>query len=351
MSFNVGSSDFVGNRDSVIARINFSDPDVFCAIEATRNTRPFIESSLTDYNMLQTFGNNPDLSESHIFYRKNMFSVIDSGFEEMQTYEGYNGPGRYVNWARLEETVSQNQFLVYASHFVFVSPANPDSSTIGQYRHANGMVRLMNQHVSLNIPMITVGDFNAVRSSAVMMFLIDQTPITYNSITITNPIILEDSWDAANPSILKPGTVGSGSTAIDWILTTPNTIVTSALIDNQGRNANGSFPSDHRPLVITFNPSLTTPTDEILYNSGLLMFPNPFQSSFTIKMDEAISGSVSVIVVNTVGEVVKQFEKIMLQSSETEQQINIELSGAENGVYIYYLQSSKGIYNGVILKQ
>ena len=174
MSFNIGSSNWIGSRDSVVARITFNNPDVFCAIEATGNTRPFIESSLTDYNMLKTFGSNPNLSESHIFYRKEMFSIIDSGFVQMNTYGGYTGPNRYVNWAKLEETSSQNQFLVYASHILFVSPTNVDSASVGQYRHANGMVQLMNQHTSLNIPMITVGDFNADSSSTVMQFLVHQ---------------------------------------------------------------------------------------------------------------------------------------------------------------------------------
>ncbi len=349
MSFNIGSSDWVGNRDSVIARININDPDVFCAIEATRNTRPFIESSLTDYNMLQTFGNNPDLSESHIFYRKNMFSIIESGFEEMETYGGYNGPGRYVNWARLEETSSQNQFLVYASHFVFVLPTNPDSSTIGQYRHADGMVQLMNQHTSLSIPMITVGDFNAVRSSAVMQFLIDQMPITYNSTTITNPILLNDSWEVANPSVQKPGTVGSGSTAIDWILTAPNTNVTSAIIDNQGRNANGSFPSDHRPLVITFNPSLTTSIDDLSKNSGLLVFPNPFENHAQFEIELQNPERILVQIYDTQGRLVKskEFEEYGVGKF----QFTMDLSNLSNGIFLCRILTAEQLKTGLIIKR
>lgn len=347
MSFNIGSSNWIGNRDSVVARIVVNDPDIFCAIEATGNTRPFIESAMTEYNLLQTFGANPNLSESHIFYRRNMFTVIDSGFMEMETYGGYNGPGRFVNWARLEEKSSQNQFLVYASHFVFVFPADPDSSTIGQYRHANGMVQLMNQHSSLNIPMITVGDFNADSSKAVMQFLVDQTSITFNSTTITNPIVLDDSWYVANPSIQKPGTVGAGSTAIDWILTTPNTNVTSAIIDDQGVNPNGNFPSDHRPLVIVMNLTSTSSLNESYNSLEPKVFPNPFQTNFTIDLNEEISGPVSVIIYNVTGEVVKQFEKTELSN----QQIVVNLPGIENGVYFYYLETSRGLFSGMILKE
>ncbi|HIA35705.1 MAG TPA: hypothetical protein EYN89_02960, partial [Flavobacteriales bacterium] len=208
MSYNIGSSHWSTTKDSVISRIMTNDPDVFCAIEATGNTRPYLESSLTNYNLLQTFGGNPNMSESHIFYRKNMFAVIDSGYIQMDTYGGYSGPNRYVNWVRLEHNSSQNQFLVYASHMVYIVPSNSDSATIGQYRHADGMVQLMNQHVPLNIPMITAGDFNADSSTAVMQFLQHQTPITFNSLTINNPIDMEDSWYVANPTMQKPGTVG-----------------------------------------------------------------------------------------------------------------------------------------------
>ena len=268
MAFNIGSSHWASTRDSVVARIEFNDPDVFCAIEATGQTRPFIESELTDYHMLQTFGANPNLSESHVFYRKNMFTVMDSGFVEMETYGGYTGPARYVNWARLEENYSLEQFVVYASHFVFVFPASPDSGMVGQYRHANGMVQLMNQHTSLNIPLITVGDFNADSATTVMQFLQHQTDITFNSQTITNPIVLEDSWYIANPFVQKPGTVGnSGMNAVDWILTTPNTNVITALIDNQGVNQSGDFPSDHRPLLITFNLSDPTALQDLHQNT------------------------------------------------------------------------------------
>jgi len=349
MSFNIGSSNWIGNRDSVVARIIFNDPDVFCAIEATGNTRPFIESSLTDYNMLQTFGNSPNLSESHIFYRKNMFSVIDSGFVEMETYGGYNGPARYVNWARLEEASSQNQFLVYASHFVFVFPTNPDSSTIGQYRHADGMVQLMNQHASLNIPMITAGDFNADSSSAVMQFLLHQTPITYNSTTITNPLALDDSWYVANPSVQKPGTVGMGNTAVDWILTTPNTNVISAIIDDQGVNPNGNFPSDHRPLMILFNLSNTTSTNEIFNDSELLVYPNPVQNQVQFEIELQQSERISIeIIDNKGGVVIRKAAKDYLKGKH---QLTMDLSNLADGVFFYKLYTTNQFKSGVIVKR
>ena len=53
MSYNIGSSHWSTTKDSVITRVTNNDPDIFCAIEATGNTRPFIESSLTNYHMFK----------------------------------------------------------------------------------------------------------------------------------------------------------------------------------------------------------------------------------------------------------------------------------------------------------
>ena len=348
MCFNIGSANWIANRDSVVARILFNDPDVFCAIEATGSTRPFIETSLTDYHMLQTFS-NPNLSESHIFFRKNMFTVVDSGFAEMQTYGGYTGPARFVNWAMLEETSSQNQFLVYASHFLFVFPANPDSGTIGQYRHADGMVQLMNQHASLNIPMITAGDFNADSSTAVMQFLLHQTPVTFNSITINNPVVLDDSWYIANPAVRKPGTVGmSGLYSVDWILTSPNTNVQSALIDDQGVAPGGGFPSDHRPLMITFRLSNATSIIETSNDTGPLVFPNPFQDHVQFRVELDKPERISVQIFDVIGNVI--IDKQLKEYNSGIHRIKIDLSGLADYIHFYKIETVDQITTGSILK-
>jgi endonuclease/exonuclease/phosphatase family metal-dependent hydrolase len=268
MSYNIGSANWSTTKDSVIARITANDPDVFCAIEAGPMSRPYVESSLTNYRMLQTFDGSPQYSDSHIFLKENMFTVLDSGAVQMDTYVGYTGMDRYVNWARLQTISSETEFIVYASHFVATVGANADSATIGQYRHADGMIQLMNPHTSLNIPLIAVGDFNAGAQTDVMKLLLDQTPITYNSITLTNPIVIDDSWDIANPSTTKPGTTFTGSNAIDWIIVTPNTNVISAIIDEQGINESAIPPSDHKALQIIFDLTGTTSCPADINGSG-----------------------------------------------------------------------------------
>ena len=133
------------------------------------------------------------------------------------------------------------------------------------------MVQLMNSHSIYNLPQITCGDFNADSSKAVMQFLQHQTPITYNNTNISNPIILNDSWYLANPFISKPSTVsiGMANASIDWILTNTHTNVIGALIDNNGVNINGLFPSDHFPLITTFEFSMSSIKENLNLNRKL----------------------------------------------------------------------------------
>ena len=229
MSYNVGSTNWATTQDSVIGRILANDPEVLCAVELGQLRRPYLESSLTNYRLLQTFGSTPNLCESHIFLKKNTFSVIDSGYVQMPTYVGYSSIGRYLNWARLQHNTTQQEFMIYASHFLAPVGANSDSAKIGQYRHADKMMEQMYLDTNLHIPQITVGDFNAGASSDVLQFLINQVPITFNSTTITNSLVLDDSWDINIPTA-KPSTVFAGSGSIDWILVTPNTNVLSGIV-------------------------------------------------------------------------------------------------------------------------
>jgi len=350
MEYNVGSSDWEGNKDAVIERITTNDPDILGAIEASTTPRSYLEDNLSDYDLLETFGDNPNVSESHIFYRKGMFNVLDSGYELMETYTGYMGPDRYVNWAKFEEISTDNPFYVYASHILMVDLFDPeDDKTIGQYNHVEGMTQLMNTHASDNlpmiIPMITLGDFNATESSDVMRFLLDQTPITYDDGTmITNPIVLNDSWYEANPSTTKPSTVSGPSTSsIDWILTTPDINVVSAIIDETDND--GVYPSDHYPLMISINFELSL-TQNTTHKNDIVVYPNPVNNLLNFKLDTTISGPLEVKIYDLLGKLVRQ----EVFNSITDQTIQINLSHLQTSIYFYTLSSTKGIITGKIIK-
>ncbi len=343
MSYNIGSSNWAITKDSVIGRVLDNDPDVFCAIEAGPMNRPFVETSLTEYRLIKTFGDSPNLTESHIFIRNDKFIVIDSGYAEMETYVGYGGMGRYVNWAQLQDNITGLEFIVYASHYVSTMGGGADSAYVAQSRHSDGMIQLMNEHIGLDIPQITVGDFNASVLTDIMKFLLDQTPITYYDITINNPIVLDDSWEIANPGMTKPATTSTGSSAIDWILTTTNTHVTSAIIDDQGVNDDDLYPSDHLPLQITFELTDGATINEELYTSNLITYPNPFVNSVRFKFNTEIDDPVHLEIHSIDGQLV-------YTSNMVNNEINVDLNQLQEGSYFYTLTTEKSTYSGVLIK-
>ncbi|PCJ64094.1 MAG: hypothetical protein COA58_14000 [Bacteroidetes bacterium] len=348
MSYNIGSTNWSITQDSVIARITVNNPDVFCAVEAGQNKRPFLESSLPTYRLLQTFGATPNICESHIFLKKDMFSVLDSGYIQMPTYVGYTKIGRYLNWARLKHNISQEQFIIYGSHFLAPVGANVDSARVGQYRHANAMMQQMSLDTNLNIPQITVGDFNAGVSSDLMKYLINQIPITFNGATITNPIDLEDSWVIANSTATKPATTFTGSSAIDWILTTPNTHVLNATIDDKGIDG-GVPPSDHKPLQITIDIGSTVSINETSKMQSINVYPNPFQNRLYFEMDEVFIENISLELFDINGRLVYS---LLGASHINGSVLEIDCSSLNNGIYFYFLtNSNKSISGKIILRK
>ena len=345
MSYNIGSSNWTGNRDRVVSIIKEHNPDVLAAIEATGNTRPYLESNLNDYQLLPSF-ENPNNTESHIFYKRNLFVVISSGFVEIETYGGYTGPDRYINWAHLKENSSGYQFIIYASHMVFIQPNAVDSATIAQYRHAITMVQLMTEHSSLEVPLITVGDFNATRSSGVIQFLIEQTPINYGNATYTNPLSLDDSWDIANPNTTKPGTVGNSSNgmAIDWIIVSTGLEVSKAIIDT-----NSSGASDHLPLVINIGDDAITSLHKSRYRTyNVIAYPNPFHSIVTFDFASIYYENVSLDILSVSGKVVYHLDNDKLFHYKGP--IELDLSRLAPNVYYYHLVAPNHTLTGSLIK-
>jgi endonuclease/exonuclease/phosphatase family metal-dependent hydrolase len=352
MEYNVGSQNWADNRDSVVARIVANDPDVFSIHEAGPQRRLFLQSQpeLSNYRLLRVFDTMPYLTATHVFLRRNTFEVIDSGYVEAETYGGYTGLGRYVNWAKFQHTISGRQFLFYASHFVSTFVNEPDSAAIGQFRHAKEMVDLMDQHASLNIPQITVGDFNADSSSEVMQFLQNQMSITYNSTTIDNPAELDDSWYVANPGLPKPGTVAivPGNRAIDWILVSTNTNITGAGIDTGGVNISGEFPSDHFPLWASFELTDPTSISEIPNEVMLTVFPNPTASSVSFNFELSKPIRLTLEILDLQGRVLKTVDKSNYTGSHNS--ITVDLSDLPGGFYCYRLIHQGEVISGVLIR-
>lgn len=345
MSYNIGSANWNTTKDSVIGIITANDPDVFCAIEAGQSSRPYLESALTNYRMLQTFGSTPQSTDSHIFLKINLFSVLDSGKLKVATYGGYTGPDRYINWARVKVVATNKEFVVYASHFVATVGAKRDSAILGQYRHADAMMNLMNQHVSWNIPQITVGDFNASEQKDVMKFILNQTSITFNGNTITNPIVLDDSWVVANSTAVKPSSTFSGFSTIDWIIVTPNTYVTSAFVDASGTNSSSQPPSDHKALQISFDLTLNTSLIENPIINKVVAYPNPFNNYINFDLKDLNSNYVEVTIFDINGRLI-----LTENVNPKDYTFKLDISFLNKGIYFYQIKAEEDVISGKLVK-
>jgi len=301
MTYNVGSTNWITTRDSVIARIQMNNPDVIALHEAGQNRRPFIEASLSEYQMLQTFGGNPNMSATHIFYDPTDLVVVDSGMVQVETYEGYPGQNRYINWARFSVLSNGDQFVYYATHFVStIGGGNTDSAIVGQYRNAIAIIDLMIEHQEWESSYVIGGDLNANINTDVIQYLLGQNSLDFDGLSHTNPIELFDSWDIANPNIAKPTTlsIGLSNTAIDWLLVSGDLDITHSIIDNLGVNADGIAPSDHYPVIATIASALTSEVSEqtLVFFDGWNMI-STYMSAENMGVDLLFSSLVDSIII------------------------------------------------------
>ena len=109
MSYNIGSTNWNTTKDSVLVRILANDAEVICLHEAGGPKLSYLENELSNYRLLQTFGLTPNQTATHLFV-KDIVDVLDSGFVQTDTYIGYTGQDRFVNWAQL--SFNNNAFFL-----------------------------------------------------------------------------------------------------------------------------------------------------------------------------------------------------------------------------------------------
>ena len=114
----------------------------------------------------------------------------------------------------------------------------------------------------------------------------------------------------------------------------------SAIIDNQGVNSNGDFPSDHRPLMITFDLSNTTSINKTSNDSKLLAFPNPFSVSATIELPN--TGSHTLTIYDLAG-------KLVRTEFVSGEKIEIERGTLTKGIYFIELRSESHTYEAKLV--
>lgn len=240
MSFNVRVGEFVDPRKGyVVQTVRKYSPDLMGVQEASVQWMEYLNANLSgDYNYIG-IGRDPNSTGEYsaIFYKKNMFTVIDSGtFWLSETPDtcsyGWDAACRRVcTWGVFRNNHTDEVFAYFNTH------TDHQSGTA----RANGMAVVLERVKALGFPAFLTGDLNLHEGSSV-----------YKTITSE---VFDDSKFLATSSDTGGTYHGYGTvdtttnTPIDFAMVTKNDFV----VDNYKvvRDKYGSeFVSDHYPVYM-----------------------------------------------------------------------------------------------------
>jgi len=251
MTFNIRANNLVEILDSWTSRkklvyevVTFHAPDILGLQEPLHGQLEQIQQAFPQYASYAAGGKDGQKrgESCPIFYRKDLFNLIDSGtfwFSDHPDTPGSQGWGepvpRFCSWVQLAQKGQKTGFYIYNMHLAFLSQNSRNKS-----------VRLLAQQIAArktSAPFIIIGDFNMRRINPAMEFLLERSP--------QNQFPVTDAWLSVHPdnpdiSTSNFGKWGTGP-QIDHIQLGQNTKAIEVEIDD--RKIDGRYPSDHFPVV------------------------------------------------------------------------------------------------------
>jgi endonuclease/exonuclease/phosphatase family metal-dependent hydrolase len=237
-----GPNSWPTRRPLVKERIEASTADVFGTQEGLYEQLKDLANDLPDYAWIGLGRDGGSKGEfMAVFYRKGRlepvafdhFWLSDTPDVIASTTWG-NSNRRMVTWVRFKEKTSGREFYFVNTHF--------DHQVQAAREKAAALVKERIQSLSNGIPVILVGDFNAV-AGANKAYAI-----------LTGDDFLADTWGAARERVGEGLATFNGFKAIvktgeriDWILTRGPVTTDKIQIDSYSKD--GQFPSDHFPVV------------------------------------------------------------------------------------------------------
>ena len=224
------------------ALIRFHEFDIVGTQEVLKNQLDDLQRSLPEYSY---YGKGRDDGQSKgehsaIFYKKDKFSVVDSGdFWLSQTPEK-PGPGwdarlhRICSWVKLRAKQTRKTFYVFNVHY--------DHEGVQARKESSKLMLERIQKIAGKQPVIFTGDFNGNHQSEWYLLL-------------KNSSVLKDVLTLADHPYLNNGSFNSfrsnnpSKDIIDHIFVTSHFSVKrfGILTDTY----HGKFPSDHFPVLTT----------------------------------------------------------------------------------------------------
>ncbi len=276
MSYNVLANWDEARGDQIAAVIRDQEPDIVGLQEFLGENVDYLLTTLSeDFSVYFESTSNP------VFIRKDSgLRLLDQGSSSLVRC----AIDRQVNWLRLEEPDSGEQFIYYNTHLCFILQNSLEDYTNEEANQlqASGIMDVMADHAEDGLVQIIGGDLNIFASSNSTRFFLEQRPLPVNG--RENPLSLKDSWAAApgntgeKPRTLagRGGGQGRGQPpgggrggrgrggrgrgerlpfpdepGIDWLFVSEsaNVVAGEVIRNDQTLGANGA--SDHLPISAT----------------------------------------------------------------------------------------------------
>jgi endonuclease/exonuclease/phosphatase family metal-dependent hydrolase len=243
-------SEFVRRKPLVLDVLTKFAADIIGLQEASIEQRAALAPQLPGFGMVPL---PAEAGDESILYRLNRFDLRDSGHEALRREPekpGTNIGVRDFVWVYLQDRTSGQRFYVLNLH--------TDGRSSARGRELDGvLIGEWIRHREFADPVILTGDFNGRPHQPRYLYLTGQR--TYRDTegeTVTMPMPMLDTFTEANPHAAYTGTVNAGYRGqknrdqIDYVFVPRGTRVIGSRIIYY--HANGSYPSDHFPLLAEF---------------------------------------------------------------------------------------------------
>jgi endonuclease/exonuclease/phosphatase family metal-dependent hydrolase len=241
-------------------------PDLIGLQEVRQSQFSDLQSDLSaNYEVIMPWNNT--FFGNAIGYLKSRFTLVNSGqFAYSNTPDvintAFGNDSRYASWAILTDNQTNRSIFIISTHFY-----SPSEDTDERYWSSQILMARI-QELAYGLPIIAVGDFNMKEGqdayNEIVGYHLNPLTDTYRSI---NP--------GSNPSI--EGTVHSdvygypaptNKSRIDYIFSSHMNILDSQIIHT---HFNQKYPSDHFPIITSFNyGTVPTPDPNIINPGGII---------------------------------------------------------------------------------
>lgn len=241
---------FVHRKPLVLDVLKKFDADIIGLQEASIEQRTAIAPELTAFGMFPLPAEDGD---ECILYRLDRFDMREAGHEYLRRKPekaGTNIGVRDFVWVYLQDQISGERFYVLNLHL--------DHRSSQRGRELDGV--LIGEWIKkrkFKDPVILTGDLNGTPEKPRYLYLTGQRAYPDgNGITVKMPMPMLDTYKVANPHAQYPGTTNSGyrgkknGNQIDYVFVPSGAEVIDSKIIHY--DANGSYPSDHFPLLSEF---------------------------------------------------------------------------------------------------